>query len=749
MLSPIDFTNCVNNFKSNLRFAEISGLSQMLIIFSAFSAALAVGISLHPIWALSPTTESEVVGWVTVHHYSKPTDILNYFLALTGIPFLIIFYLALCSRIANYISKKTSQPKTRVIEDCALASLPFNLMWAALAQGELSSIYLTVLPGILSAISFSLVYFFNKKSKLRNTPAVLDEVQITAPINTETCKKASRFNLLLKYALVPTFLYLTLLPHSIDGLIDFYHEGELLGPINQLQFGGKPYLNIYVQHGLLTNIAFPKFATLLFGDTLEAVRHFQNLLQPLPYVALYLLALATFSGNIVAALLVVFLSSGAQYWISIRKLFAILALYSVMRWIDLYFANNRELLNFDRYRHPLFDRKLLLAGAFSALAFWQSVEIGIYVFCAITLFLIMFGFLSAADTYTHKVIPLFSYLIGSATVLIAGSFYLIGNSAFPMFLSNLKDQLLIQSNVWGLPYFPLPKALAPLAAGQYRTFILSEGLRWYLPPLIFLLSEVYLLYRFLSGSLLWNKTISRFSLLLLASVIFYYTALGRSDVGHLVDGQSFLWLLILFPAIAVINRSIKAILKKSLSIRLRLMFAGKIGVALFATIALTIYVQKIHFPLTPWKTRLSRVLENPFSTSIAIESFAKSGRVQIPATQEHTIRKVVSYIQNNTSKNEPIYDFSNNGAYYFFANRPSATRFQQTIYASHPRSQLEVVAALQTQQVKLVIYNSNSALDAIDGISNEMRLAQVARYINKHYRLAENIDGTLIYLQKD
>ena len=86
------------------------------------------------------------------------------------------------------------------------------------------------------------------------------------------------------------------------------------------------------------------------------------------------------------------------------------------------------------------------------------------------------------------------------------------------------------------------------------------------------------------------------------------------------------------------------------------------------------------------------------SERVVSEELARAGAVDIPDDQVEQIQKVVAYIQENTEPNENIFDFTSQGAYYFFANRPGVSRFHQVSYASTPAMQEEVIEAARTGQ---------------------------------------------------
>jgi hypothetical protein len=67
--------------------------------------------------------------------------------------------------------------------------------------------------------------------------------------------------------------------------IEWLHEGERLGTAQLLLNGGIPFRDIYLTHGLLSNVLRPMAAFWVFGESLAADRLFGLLVEPLSYVA--------------------------------------------------------------------------------------------------------------------------------------------------------------------------------------------------------------------------------------------------------------------------------------------------------------------------------------------------------------------------------------------------------------------------------------------------------------------------------
>ena len=194
-----------------------------------------------------------------------------------------------------------------------------------------------------------------------------------------------------------------------------------------------------------------------------------------------------------------------------------------------------------------------------------------------------------------------------------------------------------------------------------------------------------------------NPTLMKLLLLLLGGIAFFRTALGRSDGGHLIYGATFLWLLCLLPLEGGILRMFRACLS-SLRGDGRWRHALKAAWILIPTVIFCWYVGEAHQPLVGFRGKLQRLRQNPFKQRVVTQELARAGKIDIPDDQVEQVQKVVAYIRENTAENEKIFDFTSQGAYYFFANRPSVTRFHQVSYASTVGMQQEIIEALEQRQ---------------------------------------------------
>ena len=740
----------LQQFMPDMRVVKAPALKPYvgLLTFSAASLAVALGIALQKYITFEYHSNAGVVGWLSVNAYPKQQEYFFYALALLGIPIAICLYWFGWWAYSRWCAKLREQPIARVLKANALASIPLWLCWLQVYYIGQNVLIGLVLPIGLS-VSLKLVLLYARYFPgLWNSGDSIDEVANLAsedeanPTNEENGKIPFGNHRLLKfgrigleYVILPIFIYLLTYSASIHGNIDLFHEGERLAPLNEMLHGGVPFRDVYVQHGVFQNAYLAWFGSLFFEPTLFGVRSMEDVLDPLGYVALYLLGLQVFRGRFLTAFICMVIASGTQFWISPRHSLGLVSFAFVANFLTHSQSTSKEYA---------FSWKLLFAGLFTSLAFWYSTEVGLYTLGGIGLFLFIYGLRSGIEI-RKRPLPLIHYSCGVSLGFLPVGLYFLFHSALDDAIWNSYIQCRYQLATWGLAFPSLSKTLTLLSTEGWRAFIFSEGFRWYLPICIFLIVAAYLTYRRLSGTNSVNTM--KLLLLLLGGIAFFRTALGRSDGGHLIYGATFLWLLCLLPLEGGIVRMFQIGLS-SLRGERPWHAALKAAWVLIPIVIFCWYVGERHHPLAGFNQKWQRLRQNPFKQHLVSEELVRAGAVDIPDDQVEQIQKVVAYIQENTGPKEKIFDFTSQGAYYFFANRPGVSRFHQVSYASTPSMQQEVIEALERDKTRLVIFKTGGWFDNVDGIRVEERHALIAAYLQENYEPAIDINGTEILMRK-
>ena len=738
-----------------------------IIAISAFSLAIGIGIALRNQLSFEFHDSSGVVGWISVHEYPKQQEYFYYLLALIGIPITICAYWFVWQTFSQWAARATNQTIHRVLKLNAFASIPLFLCWLQfLNYGETNHFWL-ILPISLTLILHLILYLIRYQLFQAKLDSVSSEPLTLLGNTTSTRPKIIRIlRRVCEYIIIPLFIYLLIYNGNINGRIDMFHEGERLAPLNEMLHGGVVFKDIYVQHGLFQNAYLAWFGSKVFEPTLMGVRSMERVLAPLGYIALYLLGLQVFRGRFFAAFVCLLIVSGNNFSISPRHCFGLLSFACVAN----YLTYSREKGLFVSWQRTPYDEriwikhlfkfgwKLILAGLFTSLAFWYSTEVGLYTLGAIGLFLLIYS-LQRRIQIELRPFPLVSYCFGLLSGFLPVAMYFLSHGALDDLFWNSYIQCKYQLATWGLKYPSLANTLAIIPESGWKEFILSGGFRWYLPIFVFMVAAGYLTYLRLCRTDVTPEDSMKLLLLLLGGIAFFRTALGRSDGGHLHFGSTFLWLLCLFP----FDRGVSGIFDilfrgeaaKGIRERLTLLTDKarwsqvlKLSWILIPAAMCIWYVGEVHNPLKVFSNRWQLMKINQFTLSLADEELERAGNIDIPDDQVAQIQEVVTYIQENTQTDEKIFDFTSQGAYFFFANRPSVTRFHMVSYASTPGMQREVISALEEDQTRLVIFKTGGWFDRVDGIPVEERHPIIAQYLEDNYELAIDINNTEILLRK-
>lgn len=745
-----------------------------IITVSAFSLAIGLGFVLRQYIVFDFHDSSGVVGWISVNGYPKQQEYFYYFLTLLGSLIVVLLYWTGWLAYSQWVSKITEQPIQRVLRISANASLPLCLCWLQVYYyEEQGSFWLTisVLTTLLLKLSLLLTWYYSRRitpiegrTHTVLTEPVQSDNEVT-PVPVNRIRLVLRFGIL--YIVLPIFIYLLIYNPNINRGIDMFHEGERLAPLNEMLHGGVVFKDIYVQHGLFQNAYLAWFGSKIFEPTLMGVRSMERVLVPLGYIAIYLLGLHVFRGGIFTAFLCFLIVSGSNFSVSPRHGLGLIAFAFVASYLT---HHNRKGLYADgiaqgENRYSLISLlftsgwKLTVSGIFTSLAFWYSTEVGLYTLGAISVFLLIYSLQKSIDLRIRP-LPFIGYVIGLLVGFLPVAIYFLSHGALDDLIWNTYIQCKYQLATWGLRFPTLTTTLAIISEDGWKAFFLSGKFRWYLPICVYTITGVYLTYRRLSGRSVFDEVSLKLLLLLLGGIAFFRTALGRSDGGHLTYGSTFLWLIILFPFDRGISNIFDTffngkreggILSRLSSLTDRSRWRRVIKPICLLMIPIIVcgwYIGEVHNPIRTFKGRYRSVINNPFDRSLASEELERAGRVDIPDDQVEQIQQVVAYIQENSEPHEKIFDFTSQGAYYFFANRPSVTRFHMVSYASTPGMQNEVVSALEQDQTRLVIFKTGGWFDNVDGIPVEERHPIIAAYLEKNYGLAIDINNTEILLRK-
>ena len=107
-------------------------------------------------------------------------------------------------------------------------------------------------------------------------------------------------------------------------------------------------------------------------------------------------------------------------------------------------------------------------------------------------------------------------------------------------------------------------------------------------------------------------------------------------------------------------------------------------------------------------------------------------------------RAVTDYIKSNSGRDDYVFVFVNDAAYYYLLQRQNPTRFYSSWFAEPNFYQNEMLADLMLHKPKFIIYNNAAATNHVDGIDNTIRLSGIDEWIKEHYSIDQEIGNTKI-----
>jgi hypothetical protein len=580
-----------------------------------------------------------------------------------------------------------------------LASLQIAIpMETALQRLAIAGLPLIVLPFLALAfvpawISISAVMI-----------AVL--VGIAIGLRGRDVEPPARVRAIVAYAAIPLLIYAFSYASlaNVSQFLDLFHRGESLGPASDYLRGKAPYRDVFILHGLMHDGQLDAWLFQLFGRRLEVALARPVIMAAFAAPALWYVGMTIFE-SIPLAVVTIFLGSVTTEN-NDRTLIEIATLACVIAGVR---GRVRPLLVF-------------CGGVFAALAFFFSYDIGLYSIGGGVLFLALAGRLKG----------LLSFLAGLASGAAPFLVYLAGRGSLPAFADTTFVAVpRIIDPVWSLPFPDIASTFrANLTLRTFADFLITDSFRFILNPLVIAIAMACLVYRVIGRKWEWLDT----GLLALTSfaLLTQRSALGRSDPPHqyfsaFLIGPMIVALLVMLAAqVAPLWRAREG--------------NGPAFVVLACAAAAPLFVTALWVPdvlnfrlddLVRYQPRVAGVIHDPLADEV-----------------RNRIESVRYHVFDLSRKGSPIFDFSNQPAFYFFLDRPNPTRFYQIPILSPANLQREAIAALERAKPQVVIRRSPQGFDVFDGIDNSIRAQAVAAYLDDHYSYARSVRGVELWTRK-
>jgi len=506
---------------------------------------------------------------------------------------------------------------------------------------------------------------------------------------------------LCAFVILPALIYLVSYASTAQGSqwIDLFHRGESIGPASDYLRGKVPYRDTFPLHGMLEDGVLDSWLMQLFGRSLEVSVVSGVIVGGFLAVSIWFLGLAVFESIPLAMLCV---AMGAWTTAENNRTFFQVAAVALF-WYALK-RNSRA--------------SAIFSGVFAGLALFFSYEIGLYTIAAAIVVLLimrrrMWAFFAGVAL---GVAPFVIYLIARGAL---GDFALTSFVVIPRIIDA----------VWSLPFPDVVSTFRQnLNLHTLSDFVLFEKFHLILSPLVIAIAAVYLIRRWL------RKRFDTFDSALLVLTVFaavtQRTAFGRAEFRHqyfaaFLVGPMLVMLAILF------TRKLRETSRDGGTA-----FVAAIIAVLVPVVGVLLWIPDlINVRIDDLLNYQRRVLH------VFRDGHAEEVKFRIDAVSEE--------IRRLTRRNEPIFDFSNQPAFYFFADRSNPTRFYQVPILSPRDFQAETIAALEKSKPKVIIRTSPEQLDRFDGVPNDLRAQAVSAYIDDCYRFYKSVRGVELWTRLD
>jgi len=516
----------------------------------------------------------------------------------------------------------------------------------------------------------------------------------------------------------------------------FGEEGYQLGWINALLHGRTLYRDVYCFNGPL--MIYPAVWFLrLFGVSVVSMRAYVYLLSIGGIVAVYFCLLRTVQHRSAAylaglAMTVIFMPHWQQIGLVITRFF--LGLIPVFLFSS-----------YLRYRCV---RTLYATGAVLGVCVFFSPEMGLASVLAVCLMALESK--CQLKVTWRQVLPLWG------KVAVAGLIFALVvcvpiavKGAFPQFVNILYSYpRYTMMGFAALPIPNLPNTISEFFVRNATAWDVYKASVAYMLPLTYAAFAVVMIIRWLRRGFNWRDS-------LLAGITVYGTiilrsAIARSDPGHF-------YLQALLPLCVLGSESLLSSAWQAFHKHQRPLAAGLLTVAVLLLLSMPAQaLVNRRASVFAFKKTFSYRIDTLRGKPSFMEQAARDGYgpVDLPRTGRawfspysgKEIREVVSFIEQKVPRDEEIFVYPNSSMFYFLCDRPNATRFAMTFYAVTKSDRREMLSDLERKPPRYIILHS--ATWGVDGISDSLRVPQIARFVHENYKVVKDISPHTAILEK-
>jgi hypothetical protein len=647
----------------------------------------------------------EALAWILFRYIGtgkRIAHIPTLFLEIVFVGFFLAAFWCAFLLIARLAAFTIDMAASRALQSIAIAGLPLVVLPAmSLAFVPASTAVSIVMVLVLGALALTL-----------RSDALIDPRAVRN---------------LTAFVILPILLYCLSYAStaSLTQWIDLFHRGESLGPASDYLRGKVPYRDVFVLHGLLDDGQLDAWLMQLFGRNVDIALARPVILGSFAVPALWFVGMAAFD-SIPLSLLVILL--GAVTTVDNERVFFEIAVLAL-------------LLGGWRKRSRIL---VALAGLVAAVTLFFSYDIGLYSIGGAVLFLIVAPFLTGSterdgrdaerrDKVRESVRLVVCFVAGGIAGAAPFLFYLAWRGAAGAFFETSFITLpRIIDAVWSLPFPDLTTTFRKdLNLHTISDFFLFENFRFVLNPLVIGISLICLIQRRVRNA---ADDLDAMLLGLTAfALLTQRSALGRADFPHQYFSAFLIGPMILV-LLVMLTRSARSVWRSGDQ-------SGQAFLLVVAFLSLPLFMFVLWVPDIA-NARLDDTIH--YQGRVSRIGFIDPAAVEI----RNRIEQVRYQVFTMSRRGAPIFDFSNQPAFYFFCDRPNPTRFYQVPILSPREFQRETIVALERSKPPLVIRRSPQQFDVFDGVDNSIRAQAVAAYIDDHYAYARSVRGVELWQRR-
>lgn len=519
------------------------------------------------------------------------------------------------------------------------------------------------------------------------------------------------------FLILPALIYLVSYASTaqLSQWIDLFHRGESIGPASDYLRGKVPFRDVFALHGMLEDGQLDAWLMQIFGRSLDVAIARTVIIGAFLGVSIWFLGVVVFES---IPLALVCVAMGAWTTAENNRTFFQVAAVALF-WNAL------------RRRSRV---SAIFSGVFAGVAVFFSYEIGLYTIAAAFASALLLFFASKRVEWTGLA-PSQAALFFSLGVLLGAApfaIYLGINGALDdFFIVSFVTIPRIIDAVWSLPFPDLVSTFrGDFNLHNVAEFVLFEKFHLIVSPLVIAISAIYLIARWLKR----RTDMLDYALLVMTvfATIAQRTAFGRASFRHQYFAAFLIGPILVLLAVVLI-RNLRGVWRDG--DQGTRAFLAAIGVGAIPLLAVLFWIPDLINArldeLIGYNSRVMRVHRDAHAEEVGWR-----------------IHDVSAAIGKLTTKNEPFFDFSNQPAFYFFANRPNPTRFYQVPILSPREFQAETIRALEKARPKVILRRSPEQFDQFDGVTNDLRAQAVSAYIDDAYRFDHSIRGVELWTRK-